>query len=196
MSKTVLVTGATGFIGTQIARELLKDDQVTVIALVRAVDNESAMRKLAREWWDWPELIEALNGKVEVVIGDVVQPHLGLTEEAYDELAKKITHIIHTAADWRFLPLEELRKTNVQGTVNVLELAKKANIDHGLERFSHISTAYVAGGRKGTVPEEALTDEYGFFTAYEQSKYEGEVLVHEAKKRIARLSFPTRHGCR
>lgn len=184
MNKTVLVTGATGFIGTQIVRQLLQDDQVVVLALVRADDNESAMRKLAREWWDWPELIEALNGRVEVVLGDVVQLNLGLTEEVYAELAKKITHIIHTAADWRFLPLEELRKTNVQGTANMLELAKKANMDHGLERFSHISTAYVAGGRKGTVPEDALSDEYGFFTAYEQSKYEGELLVQAAKKEV------------
>ena len=49
-------------------------------------------------------------------------------------------------------------------------LRKKANVDHGLERFSHISTAYVAGGRTGEVPEDALTDEYGFFTAYEQEQ--------------------------
>ena len=154
------------------------------LSLVRAADNENAIRKLEREWWDWPELIEALNSRIEVVCGDVCQPNLGLTEEAYGKLAKKITHIIHTAADWRFLPLEELRKTNVQGTANVLELAKKANADHGLERFSHISTAYVAGGRTGTVPEDALTDEYGFFTAYEQSKYEGEMLVQAAKKEL------------
>ena len=149
MKATVLLTGATGFIGTQIARQLLKDDQVTVLALVRAADNEGTMRKLAREWWDWPELIEALNNRVEAVCGDVCQPNLGLTEEAYNDLAKRITHVIHTAADWRLLPLEELRKTNVQGTSNILELAKKANLDHGLRRFSHISTAYVAGGRTG-----------------------------------------------
>ena len=99
---------------------------MTVLALVRAADNENATRKLAREWWDWPELIEALNSRVEAVCGDVCQPNLGLTEQAYGDLAKKITHIIHTAADWRFLPLEELRKTNVQGTANVLELAQKS----------------------------------------------------------------------
>ena len=71
-----------------------------------------------------------------------------------------------------------------------MDLAKKANADHGLERFSHISTAYVAGGRTGVVvPEAALTDEYGFFTAYEQSKYEGEKLVQEAKKEMPTSVF-------
>ncbi len=184
MTIMVLVTGATGFIGTQITRQLLQNDQVNVLSLVRAADKENAIRKLEREWWDWPELIQALNTRIEVVCGDVCQPNLGLTEDAYGKLAKKITHVVHTVADWRFLPLEELRKTNVQGTANVLLLAKKANADHGIERFSHISTAYVAGGRTGTVPEDVLTDEYGFFTAYEQSKYEGEMLVQAAKEEL------------
>ena len=182
MKSTVLLTGATGFIGTQIARRLLDDDDITVLALVRAADAEDAGRRLAREWWDWPELIEALNDKVEVVCGDVCQRNLGLSEQAYSDLTKRVTHIIHTVADWRLVSLEELRKTNVQGTLNVLELARKAKVDHGLERFSHISTAYVAGGRTGTVPEDALTDKFGFFTAYEQSKYEGELLISKQKR--------------
>ena len=184
MKTTVLLTGATGFIGTQIARQLLHDNGVTVLALIRAADSENAMRKLQREWWDWPELIEVLNSRIEAVCGDVCQQNLGLTEEAYSNLTKRITHIIHTAADWRLVSLEELRKTNVQGTLNVLELARKTNTDHRLERFSHISTAYVAGGRTGTVPEDTLTDDFGFFTAYEQSKYEGEMLVQTAKKEL------------
>jgi long-chain acyl-CoA synthetase len=184
MKKTVLLTGAVGFIGTQIARELLHDDEVTVLALVRAADAESAKRRLAREWWDWPELIGALDGRIEVVCGDVCRQKLGLNEEDYSSLVRRVTHVIHTAADWRLLPLDELRKTNVQGTQNVLELAGKAKENHVFERFSHISTAYIAGGRTGLVPEGALTDKYGFFTAYEQSKYEGEMLVQAAKKEL------------
>ena len=184
MKPAVLLTGSTGFIGTQIARRLLQNNEVTVLALVRATDAENAMRKLQREWWDWPELIEALNSRIEVVCGDVCERNFGLSEEAYSDLSKRITHIIHTAADWRLVPLEELRKTNVQGTLNILDLARKTNSDHRLERFSHISTAYVAGGRTGVIPEDALTDQFGFFTAYEQSKYEGEMLVQSAKKEL------------
>jgi long-chain acyl-CoA synthetase len=180
----VLLTGATGFIGTQIARQLLQDNEITVLALVRAASMENAMRKLQREWWDWPELIQAINNRIEVVCGDICEHNLGLANEAYDSLTKKITHIIHTAADWRLVPIEELRKTNVQGTMNILELARKTNADHHLERLSHISTAYVAGGRTGTIPEEELTDNFGFFTAYEQSKYEGEILVEAAKREL------------
>ncbi len=149
--------------------------------MVRAGDTEEGARRLARDWWDWPELVDAIGNRVKVVCGDVCSPRLGLTETDYVSLVESVTHIIHTAADWRLVSLDEVRKTNVQGTANVLEVAKEANKHHRLERFSHISTAYVAGGRTGAVSETELTDEFGFFTNYERSKYEGELLVQAAK---------------
>ena len=146
--------------------------------------HQAAQAKLAREWWDYPELINALGTRIQAVCGDVCQPNLGLDKTEYRNLAEKTTHIIHTAADWRLLPLDELRKTNVQGTANVIAFAKEANKHHRLERLSHISTAYVAGGATGTIPEDQLTDQYGFFTDYERSKYEGEQLVQAAKEEL------------
>ncbi len=127
MKKKVLVTGANGFIATQIIRNLLENNDVTVLALVRANDAEIGTRKLEREWWDWPELIDAIGTRIEVVCGDVCSPRLGLNQTSYLDLASNVTHIIHAAADWRFVSLEELRKTNVQGTANVLEFAKETN---------------------------------------------------------------------
>ncbi len=183
--KTVLLTGANGFIATHIARNLLADEDVVVLALVRANGEASVKAKLAREWWDYPELINSLGTRVRAIQGDVCQPNFGLKPEEYKKMVEETTHIIHTAADWRLLPLDELRKTNVGGTANVLAFAKEANKHHRLERFSHISTAYVAGGATGTIPEDQLTDEYGFFTDYERSKYEGEQLVQAAKKELS-----------
>lgn len=181
--KTVLLTGANGFVATQIARHLIADPEVAVFALIRAKDAKAAQAKLAREWWDFPELIDALGTRIQAFSGDVSQPRLGLGSVEYEEIVQKITHVIHTAADWRLLPVDELRKTNVQGTANVIALAKEAR-KHRLERLSHISTAYVAGGATGTVSEDQLIDHYGFFTAYEQSKYEGERLVQAAKAEL------------
>ncbi len=151
--KTVLLTGATGFLGTQVARYLLGEKDVTILALIRAEKLEAAQRKASRNWWDWPELAGALRSRVEVVCGDIRLPQFGLSGEKYAEIAQRVTHVIHTAADWRFLPLEHLRKTNVEGTRNVLEFARKANEHHRIERFAHVSTAYVAGGRVGQVPK-------------------------------------------
>jgi long-chain acyl-CoA synthetase len=194
--RCVLLTGATGFLGAQVARQLVRQAGVTVIALVRAESQAAAEQRLERAWWDWPELIEAFSSapnfggggrgvRVEVLPGDVSLPHLGLDEAAYARLAGRITHIIHTAADLRVdVPLDVLRRTNVQGTANVLELARLAQQDHGLARYAHVSTAYVAGRRSGAVAEADLTDAYGFSSAYELSKYEGERLVEAAKSEL------------
>jgi long-chain acyl-CoA synthetase len=184
LKKIVLLTGASGFIGTQIARYLLEEEETSILALVRANNDSEARRKLEREWYDWSELTNAIGSRIEVLCGDVCLPNLGLSEESHGGISQRVTHIIHTAADWRLVSIEELRKTNVQGTANVIEFAKKAHKHHGLERFSHISTAYVAGGRTGLVPEDALTDEFGFFTGYEQSKFEGELLVQALKTEL------------
>jgi long-chain acyl-CoA synthetase len=184
--RCVLLTGATGFLGGQIARRLVHEADLTVIALVRAESQPAAARRLSRIWWDWPELSIALSaGRMEVIQGDVSLPHVGLDEASYSRLAKRITHIIHNAADLRFdAPLDELRKTNVNGTANLLELACLAQRDHGLERFAHVSTAYVAGRRSGAIAEADLTGEHGFSCAYEQSKYEAERLVQAAKSEL------------
>src|SRR5512137_1062222 len=103
--RCVLLTGATGFLGAQIARRLLHEANLTVIALVRAENQAAAAHRLSRAWWDWPEMVTALTtglsptgvgdgsplpveaGKeaefckgvrVEVLPGDVSLPHLGL----------------------------------------------------------------------------------------------------------------------
>ncbi len=185
----VLLTGASGFLGAQVARRLLACTDYAVWALVRAEDRTdpqaSAVHRLSRAWWDWPALAEAIGNRVQVLAGDVTQPRLGLDPNRYAALAHGLTHIIHTAADLRLdAPIEELRRTNLRGIEHVLELAQAVQADHGLARFAHVSTAYVAGGRSGPVPEGALTDAYGFSSAYELSKYEGERLVQAARDRL------------
>ncbi|MDD1769305.1 MAG: SDR family oxidoreductase, partial [Methanomassiliicoccales archaeon] len=156
-----------------------------IIALVRADGEEAAVRRLSRIWWDWPELRESIGNRVEVVRGDVREDRLGLGGMKYEDITAKVTHIIHTAADLRLgAPMEELRTTNVQGVANVLRLAETTHKDHGLVRYSHVSTAYVAGGRTGQVPEEALTEKYGFLSNYERSKYEGELIVEAARREL------------
>ncbi len=182
---TVLLTGATGFLGAHIALRLVKETDHSIAALVRAEDKEAALRRLSRAWWDWPELIQTLGGRVKIITGDISEPRLGLGEADYNDLVGTVTHIIHTAADLRLnAPLNELRKTNVDGTANVLQFAHDVHRDHGLTRLSHVSTAYVAGGKTGAVPEDSLTDTCGFYSNYEVSKYEGERLVQQARSQL------------
>ncbi len=177
-SKQVLITGATGFLGTQIIQRLLRETSHEIIVLVRGKDQETSLKRLNRAWWEFSELTDSLGTRIHFFNGDITQKQLGLSHSEYDKLVHSLTHIIHTAADLRLnAPLNELRKTNVEGTSNVLELAVKIQEDHGLERFSHVSTAYVAGGREGVIQEDSLTDESGFLSNYEKSKYESELEV-------------------
>lgn len=149
MRKTVLLTGATGFVGTQTARRLIAKEGLHLIVLVRGHREEAAAR-LSRTWWPRPELITTIGSGVEVLAGDVREPLVGLSREENESLAARVTHIIHSAADLRLDgPIEELRKINVEGTRNVLELARLAHRQHGLVRYAHVSTAYVAGKRTG-----------------------------------------------
>jgi len=181
MSNIILLTGANGFLGTQIALNILKNHDDNIIALVRGKNKEDAVNRLRRSWWEFPELLQEMDKKIQVLNGDITKNDLGLEKSEYDDLVKTVTHVIHTAADWRLkATLEELEKTNVQGTQNVLKLAHLAHENHGLGRFSHISTAYVAGGKEGTVSEDSLTPKYGFLSDYEKTKYESEIEVKKS----------------
>jgi long-chain acyl-CoA synthetase len=185
MSRTILLTGATGFLGGEVARRLVQGTDCTLVALVRGEGAEAAARRLARGWSDWPEPSGAIGGRVQVLCGDVALPQLGLDDETYAGLIGEVTQIVHVAADLRLnAPIDELRATNVQGVANVLELARAARKSGKLERLAHVSTAYVAGRRTGDVPEDALTDAFGFSSAYERTKYEGERLVQAARDEL------------
>lgn len=185
MRGVILLTGATGFLGAQVARRLLRDTDHHLVALVRAGDGAEAARRLERAWADWPDMTGQVGGRVEPVAGDVALPRLGLDGEAWTGLSHRVTHIVHTAAELRFDgALEDMRRSNVGGTAHVLELARAAHAHHGLSRLAHVSTAYVAGGRTGKVAEDELSDAWGFSNTYEQTKYEGEKLVRAEMARF------------
>jgi long-chain acyl-CoA synthetase len=180
MHPTTLLTGATGSLGTQVARRLLAEERGTVVALVRAPTDAGAADRLSRAWWDWPDLAASVGRRVQAVAGDVTAPRLGLAPQAFEQLASRVTHVVHAAADVRLdTTPEALRRSNVEGTINVLELARAAHAEHGV-RLCHVSTAYVAGRRKGRVLEGDFSDASGFRNAYEASKYEGERIVRDA----------------
>ncbi|MGF7117065.1 AMP-binding protein [Methanobacterium oryzae] len=181
MKGYVLLTGANGFLGTQVALRLIRQYNHKIIALIRGRNKEDAVNKLYRAWWEFSELRDEISNKIHVVNGDISKNELGMEKEEYEKLVRTVTHVIHTAADWSLKSSsEELQKVNVQGTQNVLELAYSAHGDHGLERFSHVSTAYVAGGKMGIVSEDDLTSEYGFLSDYEKTKFESEARVKKS----------------
>jgi fatty acyl-CoA reductase len=90
---------------------------------------------------------------VYIFEGDVHADSLGLGEEDLAELSREVDAVIHSAASVIFdAPLDAAMNSNVRGTLGLLTLAR------GWEKkplFMHVSTSYVAGTKKGLVPEEA-----------------------------------------
>lgn len=177
MVEVVLLTGGTGFLGTEVAARLLERDDLEIVSLVLADTDAEAVLASNRAWWYQPDLRAELGPRIHAIAGDIARPRLGLDPSTYADLCERVSHVVHCAADLRVdATVDELRATNVDGVANIVDFAKSA---HGLERLVHVSTAYVAGGRKGTVDEDDLTDAFGFGSPYEQTKYEAERLVRD-----------------
>lgn len=185
MNDAVLLTGAAGFLGARVAHHILERTDRPLIVLIRGRDLSEAQMRLERIWWDWPEMVREIGVRVRVIAGDLSVSRFGLNEPDYEDLLGRVSHIIHLAADIRLMePIDKLRKTNVEGTRNILDFAREIHRLHGLARLSYVSTAYVAGRRKGSVSEEDLTDRFGFSNPYERSKFEAETLVREARTEL------------
>jgi len=105
--------------------------------------------------------------------------HLGLSGAEWKGLARDVTDVWHLAARARLAgPSSELRRVNVEGTRNILDLAAAAE---GLRRFNHFSTAYVSGDRTGVILEDELAMGQRFHNAYEETKFHAELLVRRAQ---------------
>jgi thioester reductase-like protein len=182
----LLVTGATGFLGQEILLRYLERSERPIYTLIRAENDLQATERLR-------SILVLLFGdadpylsRVSAVAADVESAGLGLDDDRREELASRVTEIIHSAASVSFtLPLSESRRVNVEGTRRLLEFAELCQRrGGGLRRFCHISTAYVAGDHEGEFTEDQLEVGQGFRNAYERSKFEAELLVRERSARL------------
>lgn len=179
---TLLLTGATGFVGMEVLARVLEQTDQDVVCLVRASDDAAAQQRV-------DDLLATLvapatrprSGRVRAVAADLETPGLGLSPDARRRIAGEVSAVMHCAASISFtLPLEEARRINVEGTREVVKLALEARDRGMLERFIHVSTAYVAGDRIGLVSEHDGNVGQGFRNTYERTKLEAEDLVRDS----------------
>jgi long-chain acyl-CoA synthetase len=181
----VLLTGATGFVGMEILARYLERTDRPVIAPVRARDEAEATERLRATVACLFGDGRAFGERLTALPADIEEPGLGLDAATRDQVAARVTDIVHSAASVSFtLPLDRSREVNVEGTRRVLELAELCARRGGLEHFSYISTAYVAGTHKGHFGEDQLDVGQRFRNPYEQSKFEAERLVRQADGRL------------
>ncbi len=150
MSKRVLITGGTGFLGVHLARKFVKEEWDVVLLDIAPLDAKD------------------LINKVSVIQGDI------RNKKTVTKSLKGITHIVHAAAA---LPIQRSKKkifsTNVDGTKNVLNAA----LEHKIERVVFISTTAVYGvPRHLPETEESSLNPIGY---YGESKRKAESLCKE-----------------
>jgi dihydroflavonol-4-reductase len=150
----VLVTGASGFIGSAVVRSLVTQGH-TVRALIRSTSPRKELERLG----------------VEMVVGDIVD------RQSVARALQGMTHLIHVAADYRlWVPAPaEMMHTNVEGTRIVMEEALHAGIDRIVYTSSVATLALREDGKpadetEGLTPGQAVG-------AYKQSKVAAERVV-------------------
>ncbi len=159
----IVLTGATGFLGSYVVARLLETTDDELVCLVRGAEPQArldaALAPLLRGGWD--------GARVRAVSADL------LSDDPID--VDDARFVIHSAADVAFdRPLDEARAINVDGVRRMLDFA--AGLP-SLERFVHVSTAYVGGTKAGRFGEDDLDVGQGFRNTYEQTKFEAEKLV-------------------
>ncbi len=177
--RTVLLTGATGFLGSHLAVSLAHHGY-TVICLVRPRTGRQAQQRVRTALGgiidDPAQLREILSG-IQVYEATLEQADLGLSAQDSTKLREKTDAVIHCAAQTSFSSdgIDSHWNANVAATENLARFACAAQHP---PQFHYISTAYVAGNRSGTVYEHELDAGQDFYNNYEKTKFHAEKMLH------------------
>ena len=186
MTKNILITGATGFVGADIMSRLLTESEENKIFLIARGKNGTAAGKRVESiiTEQFGKNSKDILPRIEVFKGNITENDLGLDNKIFNRLTEETDEIYHCAAITDIVyPIDEIRKVNVKGTENVLNLALRGVKAKKLNKVFHISTAYVVGTKKCLFKEDNLKLGQDFHNTYEQSKYEAELLVDQYREK-------------
>ncbi|OKI31490.1 oxidoreductase [Saccharothrix sp. CB00851] len=190
--RTVLLTGASGYLGRFVALEWLErlaPSGGKLICVVRGKDDEAAAKRLDEAFAggdsDLVARVAELAGSLEVLAGDIAEPSLGLAEPTWDRLSTEVDLIVHVGALVNHvLPYNHLFDANVVGTAELIRLGLTGRV----KPFTYLSSVAVSTSRHPALDEdsdvrEALATQpihEGYAGGYATSKWAGEVLLREA----------------
>ena len=156
----IFLTGSTGYIGAHVASILLERHTDRLNLLVRAKTEQEANERLwhaLQLHLDFPRFYDALQTRITVFRGDLTDAHFGLNAIDYARLIGTTESMIHCAASLNRKSEKTCLNVNLRGTLEVAQLARRAQDAHGLRRFSQVSTVAVAGHRSHEVVAEDLS---------------------------------------
>ena len=183
-SGSVFLTGGTGFFGPFIIKSLLEQQSSDIYVLVRSNSKEDGFHRLKKAFdtiQGGAKLNFEFDKRVKVISGDLDKFHLGISDLDWIFLENEIHTIYHNGAMVNYvLDYESMRTANVDGTLEILRLARSSRV----KILNYISTTFIFGWSTKDVLLESDTNEdmelldFG----YSQSKWVSEQVVQQAQK--------------
>lgn len=168
----ILLTGFPGFLASALVPHILQRSTEPLVCLVQPAWMSLAQQRVAQLM----ALHAELEGRIELVLGDLTLPHLGLPDTFP---FAKISECYHFAAVYDLGVKPDLaERVNVVGTQNVLEVLSRST---SLKALHYVSTCYVSGRFEGVFKETDLYRHGVHNNAYEATKYAAEVEVWRAR---------------
>jgi thioester reductase-like protein len=176
----VLVTGATGLLGSHLVGELLRRSPVTVYCLVRAGDNAEAAKRLDAAMRRFRVGVSDPR-RLRCLAGDVTQDRLGLAPADWDRACAEVDAVYHMAAQFNFAAsYMSLRQANVDGFGNVALFCTE-----GRPRMMHYASSAgafsLADGRAVVSERDVPRSPYGLRIGYAQTKWVIEQIAARAR---------------
>jgi pyochelin synthetase len=181
----VLLTGATGFLGTYILQKLLQNTDYHIFCLIRCSNSSHGLERLRQAAQEKGLTVPIDRARLTIVPGELSEPKFGLSEALYKTLANEVDTIVHNASIINLMdPLSALYPTNVGGANRVLELASTTKI----KPIHYVSTIGVHHAlpdniEQPVVEQTSVVEWRNVELTYEQSKIMAETLFGHAREK-------------